>query len=45
MRNTQTGEIKTEDENPVYGMYYFANGENVDDGRSEAVDDNVYYGS
>ena len=33
------------DMNPVYGMYYFANGEQIDAGRSEVVDDNADYGS
>ena len=33
------------DMNPVYGMYYFADGEQIDAGRSEVVDDNDYYGS
>ena len=33
------------DENPVYGMYYFANGEHIDYGSAEVEDDNMYYGS
>ena len=33
------------DENPVYGMYYFANGEHIDYGSVEVEDDNMYYGS
>ena len=33
------------DMNPVYGMYYFADGEQIDAGRSEVVDDNADYGS
>ena len=36
---------KPEDKNPVYGMYYFADGERIDESKSEAVDKNVYYGS
>ena len=39
-----TKEIEVEDENPVYGMYEFADGRNVDEGRAEIVDDNEYYG-
>ena len=31
--------------NPVYGMYYFADGGHVDQGGSEVTDDNCYYGS
>ena len=33
------------DMNPVYGMYYFADGEQIDAGKSEVVDDNDYYDS
>ena len=33
------------DLNPIYGMYYFADGENIDAGRSEVVDDNADYAS
>ena len=33
------------DENPVYGMYYFANGEHIDYGSAEVEDDNAYYGT
>ena len=36
-------EPRVEDENPVYGMYYFADGGHVDAGQSEVVDENVYY--
>ena len=32
------------DENPVYGIYYFADGEEVDESRAEFTDENVYYG-
>ena len=34
-----------EDENPVYGMYYFADGGHVDAGKSEVTDDSYYYAS
>ena len=33
------------DENPVYGMYYFADGRHIDDGTVEVQDDNTYYGT
>ena len=38
-------QIKEEDKNPVYGIYYFADGEHIDQSRSEAVDNNENYGS
>ena len=38
-------QIKEEDKNPVYGIYYFADGEHIDESRSEAVDTNENYGS
>ena len=38
-------DARVEDENPVYGMYYFADGRRIDQGRSEVSDDNGYYGS
>ena len=38
-------QIKEEDKNPVYGIYYFADGELIDQSRSEAVDNNENYGS
>ena len=37
-------EAEDEDENPVYGMYEFTDGSNIDEGRFEIVDDNEYYG-
>ena len=37
-------EIKHSDENPVYGMYYFATGDHIDESNSEVVDSNDYYG-
>ena len=33
------------DANPVYGMYYFADGEHIDYGSAEVQDDNAYYGT
>ena len=32
------------DENPVYDMYYFADGDRVDYGNAEAKDENELYG-
>ena len=37
-------DLKKEEENPVYGMYYFADGRHIDEGRLEVVDNNDYYG-
>ena len=34
-----------EDLNPVYGFYYFANGQQIDDNNAEATDENQYYES
>ena len=33
----------TEDKNPVYGLYYFADGAQIDGGNSEVVDSNAGY--
>ena len=33
-------EIEDEDQNPVYGLYEFADWRNIDEDRSEVVDDN-----
>ena len=43
-KQRDTKETEDEDENPVYGMYEFADGRNIDEGRSEFVDDNENYG-
>ena len=46
MKGTREPEIEEEvDENPVYDMYYFADGEQVDYGTSEVEDENQYYGT
>ena len=46
MKGTRAPEIEEEvDENPVYDMYYFADGEQVDYGNSEVQDENQYYGT
>ena len=37
-------DLKKEEENPVYGMYYFTDGRHIDEGRLEVVDNNDYYG-
>ena len=31
------------DESPIYGLYYFAGGGKIDQGKSEVVDKNDYY--
>ena len=36
---------RSEDLNPVYGFYYFADGQQVDDNNAEATDENQYYES
>ena len=33
----------SEDMNPVYGLYYFSDGERVDDSNVEVMDENSYY--
>ena len=43
-RQKAAREIKHTDENPVYGMYYSATGEHIDESTSEVVDENYYYG-
>ena len=35
----------SEDENPVYGIYYFSTGQKIDDNNAEVVDENQYYKS
>ena len=40
----QAGEIKGEDLNPVYGIYYFSNGGRIDESQSVVADGNEYYG-
>ena len=37
--------VEQRDDNPVYDMYYFADGQHVDYGTSEVQDENQYYGS
>ena len=44
-RTRTTSTVEHNDENPVYGMYYFADGEHVDYETAEVQDDNDYYGS
>ena len=34
---------RSEDVNPVYGFYYFVDGQHVDDNNAEATDENQYY--
>ena len=49
-RNNKTKEKKNKreqpiggDMNPVYGLYYFSDGERVDDSNAEVMDENSYY--
>ena len=44
-RRNRSTSVEENDENPVYGMYYFADGNHIDDGTSEVQDDNSYYGT
>ena len=43
-RNRKEKNIVKEDKNDVYGIYYHADGEHVDQGVHEIVDVNDYYG-
>ena len=43
-RNSRTAHVtERSDENPVYGLYYFENGEHIDNATVEAHDGNPYY--
>ena len=44
-RRNRSTSVEENDENPVYGMYYFSDGNHIDDGTSEVQDDNNYYGT
>ena len=44
-KNVKEEVVAHGDENPVYGMYYFADGEHIDYGSVEVEDDNAYYGT
>ena len=39
----QNHDLQGGDMNPMSGIYYFADGEKIDESRSEGVDDNNYY--
>ena len=39
----QNHDLQDGDINPMSGMYYFADGENIDESQSEVVDGNNYY--
>ena len=45
MKSNREASVEEFDDNPVYQMYQFADGENVDYGTSEVQDDNQYYGT
>ena len=44
-RTRTTSTVELNDENPVYGMYYFADGEHIDYETAEVQDDNENYGT
>lgn len=44
-KNVKEEVVTQGDENPVYGMYYFADREHIDYGSVEVHDDNEYYGT
>ena len=44
-KKTKAEEPAEVDENPVYDMYYFADGDRVDYGNTEVQDENDLYGS
>ena len=37
--------VRSEDVNPVYGIYYFSDGQKIDENNAEATDENQYYES
>ena len=43
LRRTREASVERRDENPVYQMYYFSDGQHVDYGNAEVEDDNPYY--
>ena len=43
-KENKSNQAMDEDMNPVYGLYYFGDGERVDDNNSEMMDENTYYG-
>ena len=43
-KENKSNQAMDEDLNPVYGLYYFSDGERVDDNNSEMMDENTYYG-
>ena len=44
-RQRAASQKSSEDQCPVYGMYYFADGVHIDGGNSEVVDTNPNYGA
>ena len=44
-QSPRASSVEDTDENPVYDMYYFADGQHVDYGTSEVEDENPYYDS
>ena len=43
-KENKSNQAMDEDMNPVYGLYYFSDGERVDENNSEMMDENTYYG-
>ena len=44
-RQTKEQTDRSEDINPIYGFYYFSDGQKIDDNNAEAEDENQYYES
>ena len=44
-RQTKEHTDRSEDINPIYGFYYFSDGQKIDDNNAEAEDENQYYES
>ena len=38
-------ETMDQDQNPIYGLYYFSDGRHIDESKSEVTDDNPIYSS
>ena len=42
-RQSASAEVAPNDENPIYGLYYFADDSQIDSGETAVVDSNDYY--
>ena len=38
------GNTEGQDQNPIYGLYYFGDGDKIDGDTAEVTDENTYYG-